>query len=78
MTHNQILLFHLRLPLPRGPGPRIYIRQEPCGPVITPQGYGGGILTRLHTRSLLAKMDSFFYSLCVSLSVVYFLYFTEY
>jgi hypothetical protein len=47
-------------PKPWGPGPRIYIPQEQGGPVIPPgtgfpfvasydsEGYGGGILTRLH------------------------------
>jgi hypothetical protein len=59
-THDHILLSHLRLPQPGGPGPRIYIPQEKCGLVIPPgtgfpfvasydsQGCGGGILTRLH------------------------------
>jgi hypothetical protein len=59
--HDHILLSHLRLPQPGGPGPRIYIPQEQGGPVIPPgtgfpfvasydsQGFGGGILTRLHT-----------------------------
>jgi hypothetical protein len=32
-THNHTLLFHLRLPQPGGPGPRIYIPQEQGGPV---------------------------------------------
>jgi hypothetical protein len=52
----------MRLPQPRRPGPLIYISQEQGGPVIPPgtgsifvvsygsQGYGGGILTRPHTR----------------------------
>jgi hypothetical protein len=31
-----ILLSHLRLPQLGGPGPRIYIPQEQCGPVIPP------------------------------------------
>jgi hypothetical protein len=35
-----------RLPLPRGPGPRIYILQEDGGPVITPG-------TLFHYRRLL-------------------------
>jgi hypothetical protein len=59
--HDHILLSHLRLPQPGGPGPHIYIPQEQGGPVIPPgtgfrfvasydsQGCGGGILTRLHT-----------------------------
>jgi hypothetical protein len=51
-----------RLPQPGGPGPRIYIPQEQGGPVVPPQalgslfvasydsqGYGGRILTCLHT-----------------------------
>jgi hypothetical protein len=54
----------LRLPQPGGPGLRIYIPQEQGGPGIPPgtgfpfvpsydsQGYGGGILTRLHTGLL--------------------------
>jgi hypothetical protein len=33
-THDHILLSHLRLPQPGGPGPRIYIPQEQRGPVI--------------------------------------------
>jgi hypothetical protein len=60
-THGHILLSHLRLLQPGGPGPRIYISQEQGGSVIPPgtafpfvvssdsQGYGGGIITRLHT-----------------------------
>jgi hypothetical protein len=61
-THGHILLSHLRLTQPGGPGSRIYIRQEQGGPVIPPghwvpfmsplttrMDYGGGILTRLHT-----------------------------
>jgi hypothetical protein len=51
----------LRLPQPGGPGPRIYFPQEQGGTDIPPgsgfpsvasydsQGYGGGILTSLHT-----------------------------
>jgi hypothetical protein len=62
-SHDHILLFHLRLTQLGGPGPRIYIAQEQGGPVIPlgtgfpfvasygSQGYGGGILTRLHTES---------------------------
>jgi hypothetical protein len=60
-THGYILLSHLRLPQPGGPGSRIYIPQEQCGPVMPPgtgfpfvyfygsQGSGGGILS-LSTR----------------------------
>jgi hypothetical protein len=60
-THDHILLSHLRLPQPGGPGHCIYIPQEQGGPVIPPgtgfpfvasydsQGCSGGILTRLHT-----------------------------
>jgi hypothetical protein len=33
---SHILLSHLRLPQPGGPGPRIYIPQEKGGPVIPP------------------------------------------
>jgi hypothetical protein len=59
-THDHILLSHLRLPQPGGPGSRIYIPQEQGGPVTPPgtgfpfvasygsQGCGGGILTCLH------------------------------
>jgi hypothetical protein len=32
-TQDHILLSHLRLPQPGGPGPLIYISQEQCGPV---------------------------------------------
>jgi hypothetical protein len=35
-TPNHILLFHLRLPQPGRPSPRIYIPQEQGGPVISP------------------------------------------
>jgi hypothetical protein len=35
-TYGHILLSHLRLPQPGGPGPRIYIPQEQGGPVIPP------------------------------------------
>jgi hypothetical protein len=38
-TQDHILLFHLRLPQPGGPGPRIYIPQEQGGPYI-PSGTG--------------------------------------
>jgi hypothetical protein len=38
-THGHILLSHLRLPEPGGPGPRIYIPQEQGGPAI-PSGTG--------------------------------------
>jgi hypothetical protein len=60
-THGHILLSHLRLPQPGGPGSRIYIPQEQCGPAIPQalgslfvasynlQGCSGGILTHLHT-----------------------------
>jgi hypothetical protein len=35
-THDHILLSHLKLPQPGGPGPRIYIPQELGGRVIPP------------------------------------------
>jgi hypothetical protein len=35
-THGHILLSHLRLPQPRGPGSRIYVPREQGGPVIPP------------------------------------------
>jgi hypothetical protein len=35
-THDHILLSHLRLPQPGGPGPCIYFPQEQGGPVIPP------------------------------------------
>jgi hypothetical protein len=56
-----MLLPHMRLPQTGGPGHHIYIPQEQSDPIILPgldsifvdsydsQGYGGGILTRLHT-----------------------------
>jgi hypothetical protein len=64
-TQDHILFSQfLRLPSPAGPGPCIYIPQEQGGPVIYPQvmgslfiasynsqGYGGGILTHLHTAT---------------------------
>jgi hypothetical protein len=33
-NHNHILISHMRLPKPGGPGPRIFILQEQDGPVI--------------------------------------------
>jgi hypothetical protein len=60
-THNHILLSHLRLPQPGGPGVRIYIPQEQGCPVIPralgslyvrsydSQSYGGGIPNSHHT-----------------------------
>jgi hypothetical protein len=39
-THGHILLSHLRLPQPGGPGSRTYIPQEQGGPVIPPLGTG--------------------------------------
>jgi hypothetical protein len=55
-THNHILLSHLRFPQPGGPDPRIYIPPGTGWPSYmlgtgsyNSQGYGGGILTRLHT-----------------------------
>jgi hypothetical protein len=36
LGHGHILLSHLILPQPGGPGPRIYIPQEQGGPVIAP------------------------------------------
>jgi hypothetical protein len=35
-THDPVLLPHMGLPQPGGPGPRIYIPQKQGGPVITP------------------------------------------
>jgi hypothetical protein len=61
MTHNQTLLFYLRLHQPEGPGPCIYIPLEQVAQLypralgshfVAPydsQGYSGGILIRLHT-----------------------------
>jgi hypothetical protein len=61
MNSDHMLLSHLRLPQPGGPGPRIYIPQKQGGPVIPlgtgfpfvasndSQGYSGGILTLLDT-----------------------------
>jgi hypothetical protein len=60
-THDHILLSHLRLPQPGGPGPRIHIPQEQGGRytpghwvpfsslLTTIACYDGGILIRLHT-----------------------------
>jgi hypothetical protein len=55
--HDYILLSHLRLPQPGGPGPHIYmvvqIYPRELGSLFVSsydsQGYGGGILSRLHT-----------------------------
>jgi hypothetical protein len=52
-THGHILLSHLRLPKPGGPGPRIYIPLKQGGLSVAfydKQSYGGGILSYLHTR----------------------------
>jgi hypothetical protein len=46
-THGHVLLYHLRLPQPGGPGPRIYIPQEQGGPVILVTS----ILICAHTRA---------------------------
>jgi hypothetical protein len=66
-THGHILLSHLSLPQPGGPGPRIYIPQKQGGPVIPPgtgflflasynsQGCSGGILTPSTRVCLLFK-----------------------
>jgi hypothetical protein len=35
-THGHILLSHVRLPQPGGPGPCIYMPQEQVGPVVPP------------------------------------------
>jgi hypothetical protein len=58
-TQGHILLSQfLRLPQPGGLGPSIYIPQEQGGPWVLgsvsvasydKQGYGGGVLSRLHT-----------------------------
>jgi hypothetical protein len=73
-TRNHTLLSHLRLPQPGGPGSRIYIPQEHGGPVIPPgigflsrrllrfKGYGGGILTLLHTEGRRACLRTFMYT----------------
>jgi hypothetical protein len=74
-AHKHILLSHLKLSQPGGPGPRMYISQEKTGPVIPwvlgslfvafndSQGYGGGILTRLHTGwGNLVKADASWYT----------------
>jgi hypothetical protein len=64
-THDRILPSHMRRPTPGGPGHRINIFQKQGSPIISPGTgfpfrrlleirraiYGGGILTRLHTRT---------------------------
>jgi hypothetical protein len=69
-THKHILLSHLRLTQPGGPGPRIYIPPEQGGPVIPrtlgsfyvasydSQGNGGGILTPSPHGELLRHTQS--------------------
>jgi hypothetical protein len=64
-----ILLSHLRLLQPGGPGPNIYIPQEKGGQVIPPgtgfpfvasydsQGYGGGILTCFNTGVTVIEVE---------------------
>jgi hypothetical protein len=71
-TYDHILLPHLRLPKPGGPRPRIYSPQEQGVPDIPPalgslsvasydsQGYGGSILTRLHTGRPITFFSFFF------------------
>jgi hypothetical protein len=64
---DHILLSHLTLPQPGGPGSRIYIPQEQGGPVISPdtglpfrchsQGCGGGILSHLHLSIVPSKQN---------------------
>jgi hypothetical protein len=49
-THGHILLSHLRLPQPGGPGPNIYLPQELGGPVIPP-GTGFRGLVQNHRKS---------------------------
>jgi hypothetical protein len=49
-THGHILLSHLRLPQPGGPGPCIYIPQEQGDPVIPP-GTGFRFCRLLPSRS---------------------------
>jgi hypothetical protein len=68
-THGCILLSHLRLSQRGGPDLRIHIPQEQDGPVIPPgtgfpfvasyksKGYGGGILTRLHTPEVEVEVE---------------------
>jgi hypothetical protein len=58
-NHDLILLSQLRLPKPGGPGLRVYIPQEQSGQLypralgsFDSQGYGGGIVTRLHTSPI--------------------------
>jgi hypothetical protein len=50
-TRNHILLSHLRLPQPGGPGSRIYIPQEQGAPVIPP-GIGFPLLRLLRISGL--------------------------
>jgi hypothetical protein len=55
-NHDHVLLSHMRFPQSGGPGSRIYVPQKQGGSVgflfvasYDSQGYGGGILIRLHT-----------------------------
>jgi hypothetical protein len=83
-TQNHILLSQfLRLPQPGGPGPRIYIPQVQVAQIYPRApgsfsvasydslGYGGGILSRLHTRihcPCSIGRNSNWYSLTVSMT----------
>jgi hypothetical protein len=49
-THDHILLSHLRLPQPGGPGPCIYIPQEQGGPVIPPGTAYSTIFSKSRSR----------------------------
>jgi hypothetical protein len=68
-AQDHILRSHVRLPQPGRPGPRNYIPHEQGGPVISralgslfvasynSQGYGGGILTHLHSADNVQNCD---------------------
>jgi hypothetical protein len=76
MTRGYILLSHLRLPQPGGPGLHIYIPEEQGGPAIPPgtgfpflsplttrRDYGGSILTRLRAGE---RRSTFFYIIYIN------------
>jgi hypothetical protein len=56
-THDHILLSHLTLPQPGGPGPCIYIPQEEGGPVI-PTGHWVPFLSPLTTSGAMGEVFS--------------------
>jgi hypothetical protein len=55
-TTDHILLSHLRLLQPGGPGPSIHIPQEQGGPAVIPQGTGLLFLSLLTTHRAMVEV----------------------